>query len=273
MRSLPPPSGLRGGGGNRASDVTAQLRPRRINTQATAAPGADTSRDPGRCALPASLSPRPRHAVSSPGPTRRDPTGRPDPATPRDPPTPRRVSDAPGPTAAQGTVCPRPPQLAASPFPAFPLQSALKPVDAPGAAAPLPLVPCLLPGHRLPGASQTTRCSSPSVAGTPPTRAGPRSDLRPRCAAPPPPLPLQMRRGGALLLASLLLAGTLSATPGLGSPVSAEHGQTPPEPCPLSAKGGDRIRTGLGGGWALRARNGNKRRGGGAGRPGSCEPG
>lgn len=50
-------------------------------------------------------------------------------------------------------------------------------------------------------------------------------------------------------------------------------GTNAPQPCPLSEKGGDRIRTGLGGGWALRARNGNKRRGGGAGRPGSCEPG
>lgn len=145
-------------------------------------------------------------------------------------------------------------------------------MDAPGAAAPLPLVPCLLPGHRLPGASQSTRSSSPSVAGTPPTRAGPGSDLRPRCAAPPPPLPLQMPKGGALLLAALLLAGTLSATPGLGSPVSAGRGQTPPESCPLSAKGGDRIRTGLGGGWALRARNGSKRRAEGRGGPGPASP-
>lgn len=121
MRSLPPPSGLRGGGGNRASDVTARLRTHRINTPATAAPGADTSRDPGRCALPASLSPGPRHAVSAPGPTQPDAT-RPDarPCDTRDPPTPRRVSDTPGPTAAQGTVCPRPPQLAASPLPASP---------------------------------------------------------------------------------------------------------------------------------------------------------
>lgn len=62
-----------------------------------------------------------------------------------------------------------------------------------------------------------------------------------------------MPRGGALLLVSLLLAGTLPATLGLGSPVSAGRGPTPPRPCPLPAKGGYGIRTGLRGGWALRA--------------------
>ncbi|KAF6333105.1 galanin and GMAP prepropeptide [Rhinolophus ferrumequinum] len=35
-----------------------------------------------------------------------------------------------------------------------------------------------------------------------------------------------MPRGGALLLASLLLAGTLSAIPGLGSPVKEKRGWT-----------------------------------------------
>nr|XP_019611167.1 PREDICTED: galanin peptides isoform X2 [Rhinolophus sinicus] len=35
-----------------------------------------------------------------------------------------------------------------------------------------------------------------------------------------------MPRGGVLLLASLLLAGTLSATPGLGAPVKEKRGWT-----------------------------------------------
>lgn len=61
--------------------MTARLRTRRINTPATAAPGADTSRDPcaSRLLVPGAA---PCGERSRPDPTRRDPTGRPDPATP-----------------------------------------------------------------------------------------------------------------------------------------------------------------------------------------------
>lgn len=102
------------------------------------------------------------------------------------------------------------------------------------------------------------RSSSPSVL---PAR-GPSS--APTCTRRPPPLPLQMPGGGALLLASLLLAA-LSAT--LGSPVSAdtrpphrplwETGSMAPEPAGRSAGAvcgsGVRGGGGLGGGGVLPA--------------------
>ena len=114
-----------------------------------------------------------------------------------------------------------------------------------GASAP---VPCPQSGHQPQG-----RSPEPLGPHHPPSR--------PRRPVGSPPdvharLPLQMPRGGAPLLATLLLAAALSATLGLGSPVSAGRGQTlPPEPCPFSAKGDDQSSSRPGSAWALCARS------------------
>lgn len=177
MRSLPPPSGLRGGGGNRASDVTARLRTHRINTPATAAPGADTSRDPGRRALPASLSPGPRHAVSAPGPTQPDAT-RPDARTLRHP----RIRQHP----AGSLTPPDPPPLK--------VPCAL---GRPSWRRPLsPRSLCRTPSSRwtLPGPRRLCRLSLVSCSGT--GCRGRRKPLGPRHPRSPAHLPPGQGRAG-----------------------------------------------------------------------------
>lgn len=192
LRSLPPFSGLGEGGGNRARDAAARRAKRRINRAGGGGCGRDTSREPGGGARPACCPESPCHAVSAPGRTRPDQT--PDPPTPRRTPTPRdppprKVLRASG-VAAGG-----------APFLRAPVPAAGRPR------------PSFLARTPPPSASRPARAAGGGGPGRAPVRA-----------PQPPALPLQMPRGGALLLASLLLAAALPATPGLASPVSAGRG-------------------------------------------------
>lgn len=161
------------------------------------------------------------------------------PRTRRHPPTLRAPLKVPRPRA-HPTFSPR------SPF-----QSARRPVDLPrgrrGASAPgraLSWAPWLLAAPPAP--------AGVGVSGAPNRRA----PWGGRPVSPhrrPPPLPLQMPRGSVLLLASLLLAAALSATLGLGSPVSAGQGQTPPKPSLPLGKGGRPHQNQTGGGGGVNA--------------------